>query len=167
MREKTFINWKHLFLKYSLVVIVLLLFPTAVYADRSQLKEKLSSIHDKSDIEIEFFFINEQQYVISIASSPINGNSPQTNLQAFKEAEMLANQQLAKYVHGVQSDSIKEINYLQTYKNIDGELKFQEKKKVIEVIKEKGSGILNNTFRVDKWKSGTPKEYYVAIGLEI
>ena len=109
-----------------------------------------------------------KEYLISVGSSPIDSNTPEAKLKAREEARLIAEESLMKFVYQVQVDSAEELKTEHTEMiNKNGKSKVRIEEKYIEIIKEKGKGILKRLTPYGKWKSKDKAEYYFAVGITL
>ncbi len=121
---------------------------------------------------IGFINYGEKNYIVSVGISPIIKYDPANILNARKQAKILAEKEIMKFIHDIQIKSeevlISEMGII-VFANPDGtkisKRKITEKYK--EIIQEKGSGLINKTINIGKWKSKDKKDYFYAIGILI
>ena len=90
-----------------------------------------------------------------------------SKIKAMKEAEMLAQEQLVKFIHGIQSDMVKDVS--STIKMISNKhgTSVEEVNRLSEIIKESSGGVLKNISSFYRWVSDDKYEYFVAVGVGI
>jgi len=148
----------------TIVVLITNISATPAY-DRVALKDFIKSQPDKEDWGISYVKVNGHTYLISVDSSLINGSSPEAKIKAMKEAEILAQDQLLKYLYGLQSESIKEMSStVITVSNKHG-TSIDEVNRISEMIKEGSSGVLKNISSFYRWKNDGNYKYFVAVGI--
>ena len=112
-------------------------------------------------LSIGFVNYNNNQYLVSIGTFIIKGNSLQSKINAIKSAKILAQSQLVKFIHNININSYEKLEdktyIIKDVKNI--------KRKYINIIKEKGGGILKDIIDVGKWTIGN--EYFYALAIKI
>ena len=135
--------------------------------DSGDLKSFMKNQPDRVDWGIGFAEVNGHTYLIAVESSPINGASPKAKIKAMKEAEMLAQEQLVKFIHGIQSDMVKDVS--STIKIISNKhgTSVEEVNRLSEIIKESSGGVLKNISSFYRWVSDDKYEYFVAVGVGI
>jgi hypothetical protein len=111
-----------------------------------------------------FIKYQDTQYLVAVGISTISSNSIQAKINAIKGAKALAQSNLSKFINNTQVQSTQElIDKVIIVKNSD-KIKRDVTSKYLEIIKEKGSGILKNTIDIGKWK--IDNEYFYVLGLK-
>jgi hypothetical protein len=116
--------------------------------------------------EIGFINYDGKNYIISVGISTIEEDTPSGKLNCIKEAQLIAQNNLVKFIYDVQisnRESLKKEKIIHV-KNGKSEL-IQIKKRYVQIIKERGEGILSKLESIGKWKSSDRKNIHYAYGI--
>ena len=150
----------------SLCIILLFINNGIAYAGNKDLINFIKHNESLCDGNPDFLINEGLEYLISVGVSPIKDSTPEAKLNAITEAKLIADEGLMKFIYEVQFSSKEElIKEIQTISSGNGEEKIISTEKYIEIIKEKGKGILKGSLNIGKWKSEDKKEYFYAVGV--
>jgi len=143
-------------------------FPCTANAEEPPLLELIKTNEFLCSGNVDFIKFNGQEYLVSVGKSFIKNDTPEAKLNAKKEAELNALEGLTKFIYDVQISSKEELKTetqvtTQNSKVINREIN----ESYLEIIREKGEGILKNLTSIGKWKSSDGKEYFYALGFLI
>ncbi len=138
-------------------------------ADNSRLPAVAKEEATKMGDQVTIVKSEDTIYLLSIGSSPITDNTPLAKITALKEAKILAKGGLMKFIYGTKTQVHEQLSTLYiTKKNTsDGnvEITHQQKEEYIEMIQDKGDGILKNIIDIGKWKKNNRYFFTYAINL--
>ena len=145
------------------IILTVSFFNFLIFADT--LKDKVMKDEMLSSGFSGFIEYENDKYLISTGIMEMNGNSIHARIEAIKKAKIIAQSELTKFIYNVNIESIE--------KNVDTIIVSKSKNKTkrsiesqyIELIKEKGGGILKNIIDIGKWKKNN--EYFYSLGIKI
>lgn len=116
--------------------------------------------------------LEDQNYFVSVGVANIKSRNNKDLINAIKSARLKANNNLMKYIHGTIIKSKEElVSKTTTIKiNENGEIIEADRTKqeeYIEIIQEKGKGLLKNIKDFGEWKSIDKKKYYRVVGFKL
>ncbi len=136
-------------------------------ADDSRLLEIVKKEAAKMGDHVTIVKFEDTIYLLSIGSSPITDNTPLAKMTALKEAKILAKNGLIKFMYGTKIQVHEQLSTIYvTKKNTSGgnaEITQQQKEEYIEIIRDKGEGILENIIDAGKWKENNRYFFTYAI----
>ena len=140
---------------------------SSLNAENSRLLEIAKKEVDKRDSHVTIIKLEDTIYLLSIGSSPIIDNTPLSKMTALKEAKILAKNGLMKFMYGTKTQVYEQLSTIYvTKKNTSGgntEITQQQKEEYIEIIRDKGEGILENIIDTGKWKENNRYFFTYAI----
>jgi len=149
-------------MKIKEIILLFLLSMTfqECYAEinRDELKEAVKGISIYSGIDILIFHNNK--YIVSVADSEINGNTPSDKLNAMKVAKQVSESELSKFVNGEDIHIKERLSSIRVTKSSNDTNKIVSDNEVYEeFIRNRSSGAIKG-MRSFRWRSGNL--YYVA-----
>ena len=142
--------------------------PSVGAADTKSLLNIIKNDQFLKSGNIDFLDFNGNSYLVSVGKSLISGTTPSAKLNAIKEARLIAQENLVKFIYDVQVSSRETLTQTRTIKATDGKpVEVKRNKQYIELIRERGEGLINKSITIGKWKSSDKKEMYYAYGILI
>lgn len=156
------------FSKFIIFVMLAVCISNTIYAKNSDLLNLIKGNAFLEDGNIEFIILNEDKFCVSVGASIIQGKSAASKIKAMKEARIIAEEQLMKFIHSVQVSS-KEVleSTTETRQTGTGINTREVRESYLELIRERGQGILRNIISIGKWKNKDKTEYFFGVGIKI
>lgn len=118
--------------------------------------------------EIGFINHNGKNYLVSVGVSTIEENTPSGKLNCIKEAKMMAQENLVKFIYDIQISSRENLSKEKIILQKHGQKEvFRMKKEFLRIINERGEGLLKNLISIGKWKSSDGKVIHYAYGIDL
>jgi len=154
------------------ILLLVLVTASVCFGSDQGLKSLIRNDAFLCDGNIGFISFKGIKYLVSVGESEILGNAIEAKLNARKEAKLNAEEALVQFIYDVKTSSYEELQTktitVKVAKNGKTKsLNREETENYLEIIREKGEGILKKVLSVGKWKSADKKVYFFAVSIEI
>ena len=109
-----------------------------------------------------FIQYNDKKYLIAVGIVGIDNSSIQEKINAIKSARVKAKVNLSNFINNTQVQSLEQLTSIVTVISNGDKYTRVSKEEYIEIIKEKGNGLLRDITDIGEWR--IDKEYFYALG---
>lgn len=142
-------------------IFILLIFSNILYA--STFKDIVKKDNMLSSGFTGFTMYQNQNYLVSVGISYIENSSVKAKVNAIKISRIKAKIKLSNFINDTNTKTMESLISVTDIIDDGKNIKRVTKEEYIEIIKEKGDGLLRNITDIGKWK--IKNEYFYALGI--
>ena len=145
--------------------IILIAFSLTIFLSAQTLKDKIIQDDFLSNGFTGFIEFQNHKYLVSVGITEVTSTNIEAKINAITGAKVLAQAKLVKFIHNVKMQTKEELITKTIVTKNGKSITRNVKSQYIEIIKEKGEGILKNVIDIGKWRHNN--EYFYALGIEL